>query len=236
MKNNKRILFLYGLALLLLGINARYTNAQNTEIYEGMLWYLDKEAAFKAAVDEKKQVYLLWGQPICYNCRLRREMLGRTGLKEIVDQNYILWYCDLNTYWYTSPVVSDYLYSLKEESAINLPVTCIIDTYDTTVAYGLMLGYMREESLVAYLNRYVSNDLIVDDTSEESIRAYVSGNILYIDSDKADESISVYSMAGSLIDKFSKTSGSYSRNTSIYPKGVLVVSSSAGWTRKIVVR
>jgi hypothetical protein len=237
MKNKKRFFFLYVLALIVLDANLNSVKAQNTEVYEGMTWYLDKEDAFEAAAAENKQVFLLWGRTDCYNCRLARRYMGRDGVKEIVDANYILWYCDANVHrQLTSPVISDYVYPLIGSGDIYLPVICVIDLYDTTVAYGLRTGYLREETMKAFLNQYVSNDLIVSDKKGESMRAYVSGNTLTIEGGNKNETISIYTMLGSLVDRFSKPGGSYSRYAFTYPKGALLVSSSAGWTRKIIVR
>lgn len=235
MNKINKLIFLYSLIFLLLGVNSSRVKAQETDLYDGMTWYLNKEEAFQAAAAENKQVFLLWGRTNCYNCNLVKKYVARSEIKEMVDDNYILWFCNVNTYKANSPVVSDYLSPLIGQT-VYLPAICVIDLYDTTVGYGLRTGYIREETFKAYLTQYVSNDQIVDDKNKEFIHAYVSGNTLRIESEKVNEKISVYTMSGSLVDVFTKPSASYSRNTSVYPKGVLLVNSDAGWSQKIVIR
>ncbi|MDR2147634.1 MAG: hypothetical protein LBE91_14370 [Tannerella sp.] len=76
----------------------------------------------------------------------------------------------------------------------------------------------------------VANEIIRASNAE----AYISLNKLIIDNTAENETVSVYSITGSLIDRFSKTGQNVSRITTNYPPGILIISGSSGWTKKVI--
>lgn len=228
MKRVKYIVFLF----IVLFVSGMSIQAQDLEIYEGMTWYLKKSVALDSARSQGKQVFLVWGTTSCNLTINARKRVAKNELKAIVDEHYILWFADAVKYNRGSEEVSDYL--LKLTGTVTFPAVCIIDLYNTKVAYGLSTGAQSEADLLAMLNRYVNNDCIVEN-SEGVVGVHVSGSRLVVKSVNLNEMIRVYSLTGTLIDKFKKTDQEIIRNIFGYPKGVVIIASSSGWTRKAVI-
>ncbi|MDR2917072.1 MAG: thioredoxin family protein [Tannerella sp.] len=227
----RRIVYFVFLGLALQVFSSEI-NAQNTMESGGFTWYLTKSEAFDAARSQGKQVVLFWGSLSCSRCEWVKKNLASVPVVSVLKENYILWFSDAKENHYkTSADVSDYLSHL--EISPPYPAVCAIDTSDITVGHGLLIAEQSTVStLYAMLNGFVDNEQIVS----RDARAYISGNSLMLESDFGEEVIHVYSVTGSLVDRFVKTDYSYSRDVSAYPKGVLLVNSNSGWTRKIVVR
>jgi hypothetical protein len=206
--------------------------AQNTAVYEGLTYYLDKNEAFDAATAQDKQVFLFWGSNSCGICNQVKKNMAVASIKPILDEHYILWFCDALVYRWTSPEVSDYLSVLEDNPPY--PALCIIDTLDRTKGYGLVTGLQSTKTLEAMLNKYVANDYV--NGAEDLCSIYVSQNSLVVNSSITDESINVYTITGLLVDSFRKTEYSTTRYASSYPSGVLLVTGSSGWTRKILMK
>lgn len=226
----KRVPFLI-CAFLIFWVVGQGISAQNVSIYDGMTWYLRKTDALNSARSQGKQVFFLWGRTTCAYSNATRRLLAKDPLKSVVDENYILWFADAETYDRFSPDVDDYLSGLP--SYITFPAICIIDTFDVKVPHGLRMGPQSEEELQEMLNRYVANDYVED--ANNSYNAYVYENSLVITS-SANEEINVYTVSGSLIDRFHKTEHLFTRSTNSYPSGILFVTGSSGWIKKVIVR
>jgi thioredoxin-related protein len=207
--------------------------AQQTVAYEGLTYYVDKEEVFEAARAQDKQVLLFWGSNLCSISSQMKKNLAAPAVKSILDKYYLLWFCDALTYRWYSPEASDYI-SMLDLNSIYYPVLCVIDTYNTKIGHGTVNGFQSTSFLANMLNRYVANDYVAD--ASGSYDAYASQNNLVVNS-AVNEEIKVYSLTGSLIDSFWKTADAViTRNASSYPSGVLVVTSSSGWMRKVLMK
>jgi hypothetical protein len=210
--------------------------AQDVEIYEenyeGMTWYLKKSVALDSSTSQGKQVFLVWGRTTCGNTIYVRQRLGLEPLKSIVDEHYILWFADYEKYKRNSPEVSDYLSGLP--NYVEFPAICIIDTFDVKIPYGLQTGFKTASALQELILRYVGNDYLAE--AEPAVHVYISGNYLVIEHEIPNETVSVFSMTGGLVDRYRKNESPTMRDLSAYPKGVLIVAGSVGWTKKIVNR
>ena len=107
----KRVLFVI-CAYLVFGVVGPGISAQNVSIYDGMTWYLRKTDALNSARSQGKQVFFLWGRTTCAYSNAVRRILAKEPLKSVVDENYILWFADAETYDRFSPDVDDYLSGL----------------------------------------------------------------------------------------------------------------------------
>ena len=205
--------------------------AQDSEEFEGMTWYLKKSVAMDSARSQGKQVFLVWGKTTCANTRGVRQRIG-LNLKSLVNENYILWFSNSEIYNRYSTEMKDYLSGFK--STISLPAICVIDTYDVTIAHGLRTGPRYTDELFEMLNDYVDNGYIPGENNNSG-RAYVSGDKLIIRSDSANETISVFFITGSLVDKFHKSEYEVTRDLKWNLKGVFIVTGSSGWTQKVII-
>ena len=211
-------------------------NAQSTVVYEGLTYYLNKAEAFDAAREQGKKVFLLWGSDACVRCNQTKYNLANSSLSSLLD-NYILWYCktDANSTINTkdSPDVADYLSHLE---LAPFPAVCVIELSDIKKANGLRVGNtMSVNALYSLLSQYVDNDFIVGDKNT-LVNIYTNDNCLIISNSIENETLSIYTASGSLVEKFTKTELFITRSLSGYPKGVLFIISNSGWTQKIVIK
>lgn len=227
-------LILWFVASLMAGADLQ---AQDAEFYEGMTWYLRKSIALDSAYSQGKQVVMVWGTTTCPNTANVRKRFGRNTngiyLKSIVDEHYVLWFSNAENYDRFSVEVSDYLSKLY--GTISLPVVCIIDPLSVKIAYGLKTGPQNATSLQELLNQFVSNDVVVEN-APFSVSTFVSEGQLIIKKEASNqrETVYVYSLAGLLVDTFCMEASVETRDATAYPKGVLVVTGSSGWVRKII--
>ena len=212
--------------------------AQNTAVYEGLTYYMDKKEAFEAATAQGKQVLLFWGSDACSRCNQVKKNLAHSSMASLLENNYILWYCKtvagstVNSQ--DSPDVADYLANL----IVSFPTLCVINTTDKKTAHGLVTGrIVGVDELRTMLTQYqdVKNSFVVD-TENESVTVYTNDKSLIIKNNILNEIVSIYTIGGSAVDRFVKTDQSVARNLSTYPKGILFVTSSSGWARKVVIK
>ena len=207
--------------------------SQDSEVFEGMTWYLKKSVAIDSARSQGKQVFLVWGRTYCAYTRGVRQKMGLYPNKSLIKDNYILWFSNVDIYSRYSPEVKDYLSNLPP--SVTLPAICVIDMYDVKIGYGLKTGPRLMDELFEMLNGYVSNENILEEKNISG-NVYVSGNKLIIKSVSEDETISVFFITGSLVEKFHKAEYEVTRDLTVYPKGIFIVNGSSGWTQKFVVR
>ena len=222
--------------------------AQDSTIFYGMNWYLKKSVAIEEARKQGKQIFLLWGKVTCPDCQWVKQKLSVPPFKDIIDENYVLWFSDNSVYKYDSEEVGIYLTFLKNVPLRYYPVNCIIDISDLTVAKRFMYGpefslnntteYSDEISqyhkeLTELLNGSVGNDIIYNG-NDSDVKIFVVGNNIIIKSKPLAETVSVYTLTGSLVDRFHKTEYEITRDLSMYPKGLLIFAGSSGWSQKVV--
>ncbi|MDR0394455.1 MAG: thioredoxin family protein [Tannerella sp.] len=222
----RRILY-FTCICFIVQIVSKNVYAQETAVYEGLTYYLNKKEAFDAAKVQNKQVFLFWGSNLCGICDRVKKNMSAESVRSILDEHYILWFCDALTYRSSSPEVSDYM----TITLSTYPILSVIDTYDTKIGHGTVSGYQTEAFLVSMLNRYVANDYV--EGASGSHDAYVYQNNLMVKS-AVNEEIKVYAVTGSLVDGFQKTAYSITRDASSYPTGILIVAGSSGWVRKVL--
>jgi hypothetical protein len=218
------------LFFLLFTVSMQAIAQEETEVYEGMTWCLNKSAALDSAASQGKQVFFVWGRTSCMNTIYVRQRLGREPLKSIVDESYILWFADYEKYKRNSPEVSDYLSKLP--GSVVFPAICVIDTVDAEIPYGLQTGPRTVSELQELMLRYVGNGYVAETVS--AVNVYVSGSCLVIDNEIPNEIVRIFSMTGGLVDCYRKGESHAMRDLSAYPKGVLIVAGSTGWCRKVV--
>jgi hypothetical protein len=223
----RKILYFISICFLTQLISER-AYAQKTVQYEGLTYYVDKEEVFEAAKAQDKQVFLLWGSNNCIRCNRVKKNLAVPSVKSILDEHYLLWFCDALTYNERSPEVSDYLSVLGKSPPY--PVLSVIDSYDTKTGHGTVSGEQTADALANMLRQYVANDNMAG--AGGSHDAYVHRNSLVVKG-AVHEEIKVYAVTGSLVDRFPKTAYSITRDASSYPGGILIVAGSSGWARKV---
>ena len=198
------------------------------DLLEGseLKWYKDKQEVFKIAKAQNKYVFRLIGKGASPNSHLLIQQLNKNPLKELLSNNYILWYINAS-----ETDVDLRTLSGEGETTKSFPVVSIIYHEEPDVAYYEGWGLQKEEALEEVLKSYpVSNEIILPDN-----KVAVIGNSLQIANQTNNEQIYVYTLTGQRLASFLKKDFTATINTSTFSKGMLIVYSSAGWSTKVLV-
>ena len=201
----------------------------NAKASDDQEWYKSRDEAFAIAKEQNKNVLLLYGRTTCIICNTAKQNINNAPINQIIAQSFILWFCDIDTLKKKEEALE---YRAHYTDGIPLPLLCTIDPHNPMPALSYSIGGKTVNEIEAMLkdNLPTANE----EVAQIPNNAYISDNTLTISNNSANETISVYTIAGQLIDSFDKKDNVITRTIYSYPKGVVVVNSSQGWSRKIV--
>ena len=107
-----------------------------------LTWQVDKEKAFKLAKEQDKYIVKLAGRGTSGNCHQLIKQLNTPSLKKMLDDNYILWYSDINS--------DDYV-SSGEDAAKSLPMLYLINPDEPDVNVDRLWGNQSDQQLADFL-------------------------------------------------------------------------------------
>jgi hypothetical protein len=193
------------------------------------VWHEDRNEAITLAKEQGKYVFLLYGRTTCGNCNAAKKYISEAPLNEIILENFILWFCDIDIPERRAQA-SDYREYYSE--SITLPLLCVINPDDPMPALSYSTDKKNAEEIEAILNANLP-------TANEDIaiipnKAYIANNILTISNFNMNEIIHIYTTTGQLLDSFDKKDNTVTRRIYSYPKGILFISSSLGWNLKVI--
>lgn len=194
-------------------------------------WILTKDYAFEQAQESGKQLFLFCWSPTCGICEDTRDSLFIEPFSGIIEKDYIIWYSNYRESHLKAEAQS-YIDEIKNEAKL-LPMLFIIDPENPEKSLRSGWGRKNKEELEVFLtgdDGSVSNEAI----NTASTQVYISNNTLTISNDISSETIRVFDISGQQIDTFIKKEIQLNQPVSNYPKGVLIIHSSAGWTTKVV--
>ena len=244
MKKKALLSVAVSMTALLLSFGARAQ--KSVETVNGIDWYLDKTEAFDSARAHNKSVLIMWGRYTCSLCNKVKANLAEPQVKTILDNGYVLWFfnadsCSVINCFGSKPseacseVSGYYKETFDNGGYTSLPFLCIVNPADPADSVRYCASGLRTaDELVSILNNaVVANDFRKTPAPD----AYAYGNCLYL-SGCADEAVSVYSVSGATVDRFNTagSDGTVVRNAASYPRGVLIVTGSSGWVKKVVLR
>ena len=196
-------------------------------------WYADEIKAFEQAIAEKKYVFRFYGKGTSPNSQKMMELLQEEPIKQLLEENCILWYVDEeeDCGCFINPSSGEVILENEEETN-TLPVISIFYPGDPYHALEELSGIQEKETIVEILSKYtVSNELITS-----GYKVMVSGNVLEISNLLQNEQIQVFTLTGQQVATIHKNDYTVRIDASSFPKGVLIVYSSTGWSAKIVIR
>jgi len=199
-------------------------------------WYDDEAQVFELAKAQKKFILKLEGKGTSPNCQKVMQQLNEEPLKPLLEENYILWYDDYNADFlnYCGCYSKLYAGSDTEDEAENgiLPYISVINPNDPDTFLEELWGLQDNETLEEILQAYmVSNEQILPYN-----KVFVAGNELLISNPATNEQITVYSLTGQSLTSFIKNDVTLRIDTSHFPKGVLIVRGSTGWSAKVLLK
>ena len=193
-------------------------------IYQDLNWHEDREDVFKLAEEQGKYILKLVGRATSPNSVKAIKQLNVSPLREILEDNYILWYSSD-----VSEANLDGEASAGEEAIKTLPYISIINPEEPDFLLEEVWGYKDGETLEDMLKQYtVSNEKILTNNT-----VFVSGNVLHISNQTLNEQIRIYSLDGQSISTLRKNDYTVTFDASNLPKGVFIIHSSAGWSAKV---
>ena len=194
-------------------------------------WYVYRDVIFNLAQEQNKNIFRFLGSGTSPNSQKMMQQLMEDPLKQILKENYILWYedsdcgCDIFAAAADEPT--------DEEVNYSYPYISIIDYKYPHILLEELWGVQEEETLEEILKKYsVSNDKILPD----NIIVNVLGNVLHISNNSNNEQIRIFTLSGQQIASVRKNDLTVKIDASAFPKGILVVTSSSGWSKKILIR
>jgi len=195
-----------------------------------LTWYKDKDKVLSLAREQNKYIFKLIGKGTSPNSQKVIELLNKSLLKDMLEKNYILWYSsdvsELNNVIKTN--------SGSEETAKTLPYIAIINPENPDKNLVLTFGYQDVEALEQILKTYsVSSHQII---ASNNNKVTVWENVLEISNQINNEQIHVFSLAGQQVASVRKNDYTVKIDAGDFPKGVLIVYSSSGWSTKIMVQ
>lgn len=232
-------LFLAIAGLLLLSSNMLHAEEPPVEepSYDELIepFYKSKSEAFEKAKAEGKYVFLMAGRNTCSSCYRTAAAILTEEVQAIIKESYIVWYIDWD-YTKRNHFAEGRIYYeaiVGRNEGKNLPATCIIDPEIPEEVLHFDFQQNTIALLISFLsieNRPVANETI----ALHSNKAYISENTLFISNENSNETITVYTMTGQVVSSFQKRETEKTVDTKAFPKGVLIIKSSAGWSAKLI--
>ena len=193
-------------------------------------WFADEIKAFEQAWNEKKHVFKFHGKGTSPNSQTMMELLQDELIKQMLEDNYILWYSSEEDD--CGCIIDPLTGEEGDDETVMLPVISIFSYEDPYSYIEELTGIQDRETLVEMLSKYtVSNERIASVN-----KVTVSGDALEISNLIQNERIQVFTITGRQIASVLKNGYTFSMDASGFPKGVLIVYSSSGWSAKIIVQ
>ena len=219
MKRINKIKFIVVILLIFVSSNARASN----------IWYESRDEAFATAKEQNKNVLLLYGRTTCSNCNSVKQYINNAPISRIITESFILWFCDIDI---PEKKTEGLGYRAYYAESITLPLLCTIDPHNPMPALSYSTNRKTAKEIEAILkdNLPTANEEVAPTLNN----VYIHNNTLTISNNSINETINIYTTAGQLIDSFNKKDNIITRNVFSYPKGVVFVNSSQGWSCKVV--
>lgn len=187
-------------------------------------WHEDKEEAFALAKAQEKFIFKMVGKDSSPNSKKVVKQLSEEPLKQMMEDNFILWYS-----YDVSEIPEVVTYA---ETTLPFPYISIIDPEEPDENLISSFGYQDVETLEEMVKPYtVSNEIVASVNN-----VVVMGHVLQISNQTLNEQIQIFNLNGQRIANVFKKDYSVQIDASFFPKGVLVVCSSSGWSTKIIVQ
>lgn len=232
----KLIPVLAGMLFILSGHPLHAERPTYDELIEA--FYKKKAEAFERAKAEGKYVFLMAGRTTCSNCRGTLESIHTQAVQSILNDSYVIWYFDWETVknGKTDTEGKNYVDTALDMGITVLPALYIIkpetDTEPETLC-KFAWGKHSEAKLTTFLdieNQPVANESITLSPN----KLYISENTLFISNNNANETITIYTISGQVVNSFHKKNTDETLSVKTFPKGVLIIKSSAGWSSKFL--
>lgn len=190
-------------------------------------WHEDEASALKLAKQQNKYVFKLIGKGTSPNSQQLMKQLNTDPLKKLLEDNFIPLYINASE---ENIDIKTLLGEMKAAGKSFPYIKIIYPQHPDDMlfeSWGFQEGTSMENILKAYP---VSNEPVL----QERI-VNVPGNLLQITNQVNKEQIYIFTLTGKQVASIPKNDTTLRIDVSSFPKGVLLVCSSAGWNSKIVI-
>ena len=191
-------------------------------------WRTDRDEVFKLAKSQHRFIFKFEGKSTSGDCHKVMKQLNTNPLKKQLEDNYILWYSEFDPGEHA--VIKPF--SGNDHAPVKAPYISIIYFEEPDNLIDCVWGYQDVEALQVILKSFTVSNGIIASKPKVTVR----GNTLHISNQIHNEHIQVFTLTGQRIASIRKNTDIITVDTSNFPKGVLIVSGSSGWTDKIMVQ
>ena len=190
-----------------------------------LTWYENKNEVLKLAKEQNKKILKLVGKPTSPNSKTAMQQLNEEPLKQIIEDNFIL--------WFSSNVSEVNIMTFAAEPNLRtLPYITILDPKAPDNILDVAWGDSAIEALREILKSYTVSTDIVNSINHVT----VLGNVIHLTNQTENEEIQVFTITGRQVAYLRKNDYTAQIDASSFPEGVLIVCSSTGWSKKIIIR
>jgi thioredoxin-related protein len=190
-------------------------------------WYEDEATALSLAAEQNKYVFKLIGKGTSPNCQQLMKQLHVDPLKKLLEDNFILLYINASE----ANIDVNTLSGEDETTDKSFPYFTIIYPPEPDVCLIESWGLKETATIQTILKTYpVANDQIL-----QANKVKVLNNTLQISNQTNNEQIYVFTLTGQQITSVHKKEATIRIDTSSFPKSLLIVYSSTGWSSKIII-
>ena len=191
-----------------------------------LTWASSLTTANEDAMLNNKLVLSFYGRPTSHNSISLMEKMGEEPLKSYIEKKFVLLYYEM-----TEPLSWSYLD--EHDKSSDLPCIVITDPnnpgqiwVESNIQDSQVLEQLLEDAVV--YNEGVS--------LPQDNNVFIHNNQLYVSNHTTNETIEVFSVMGQKVHSFQKTDFQVTVDATLFPKGLIIVSSSHGWNVKIMNR
>ena len=184
LKKNPMFYFRYTISLsfILLIILSAFSASGDED--DTLTWVTTKDAAVEKALSEGKYILLFAGQTGCTNCIIMMAMCNYPPIKQVLLENYVTWYCNVNESTEHYTYVTPYLTCSGGSCNFTTPVICRIDprdpdvsidggsgTTDSTTFYNFLvngLGDLDSDGMPDEWERQYGLNALINDADEDA--------------------------------------------------------------------
>ena len=178
-------------------------------------WLSNKDKAIASGKEQEKLIFKFVGRGSSPNSHKMIKLLNEASLKKLLEKNYCLWYSDVD----------------QENYRDTLPYISIFNAESPNHIIEEIKGVQDEETIEEILSRYTVSNVSIPTENQVSVWS----NVLQISNQIMNEQITIFTSSGQHVTSVLKNANAVRINTSNFPKGVLIIHSSTGWSTKIII-
>ena len=201
-----------------------------TDLISGssLKWYKNEDEVFQLAQQQSKFIFKLVGRGTSNECKAVLKQLEASPLNKILQDNYILWYSE-----YNSSVLAEAkpLSGEADDLPAKVPYISIIYPGAPDQIVDAVWGYQD----VGTLEDFLKSHTVSNETVDSGNKVTVLENVIQISNQVKNEQIRIFSLTGQQVASIRKNESTVTIDTSHFPKGVVIVSGSSGWNRKLLI-